>query len=394
MKKKILFIINNLNCGGAEKALISLLEDMDYSRYEIDLFLFKHEGLFMNSIPNEVTLLLEQQNYKYFDMSTVVATRELIKKWDIKVLINRLKFKLLLKELNPSKYEQKGWKYVSSSFSKLEKKYDVAIGYLEKNPIYFCVDKVDARKKIGWMHNDYIKLGMDKEIDKKYFEKLDYIFTVSKECKTVLESEFPGYKNKFRLMHNIVSEKNIKKLAGEQIEDIKFSTERINIVSVGRLNYQKGFELGIEACRLLVEKKYPINWIIIGEGEERKKLQELIDSYNLKDNMKLIGIRENPYPYIKKSDIYVQPSRFEGKSIAIDEAKILKKPIVVTNFTTAKDQIKDRVNGLIVNMSGEGVADGITKLILDSNLKSNLVKNLENEVLDSSREIKKLCEVM
>lgn len=394
MKKKILFIINNLNCGGAEKALISLLEEMDYSRFDVDLFLFKQEGMFMKSIPKEVNLLPEQENYKCFDMCLVKAAKELIKKADGKVLINRLKFKFLLKADNSSEYEQKGWRYVSSAFKKLEKKYDVAIGYLEKNPIYFCVDKVIAKKKIGWIHSDYKKLEMNKSIDVIYLEKLDYIFTVSNECKNVFIDEFSEFRNKIRVMHNIVSSKNIIKLSKEKVDDIAGDNKKINIISVGRLSYPKGFEYAIEACRCLVEKEYPIYWIIIGEGEDRSKLQCLINKYNLNENMKLVGIRENPYPYIKKSDIYVQSSRFEGKSIAIDEAKILKKPIVVTNFSTVKDQIADRINGLIVEMNGEDVARGIEEIITNKSLKDALVSNLGNESLGNENEIYSLYEVM
>ena len=393
--KKILFVINNLNCGGAEKALISLLETIDYSKLDVDLLLFKQEGIFMSKIPSQVNLLIEPENYKYFDMSVKKAVKGLIKKGKFNIALARILSLYVFKtEKVGSVMEQRVWKYLSVALDKLDKEYDVAIGYLEKNPIYFCVDKVKAKKKIGWIHNDYDKLGMDKKIDNKYFNKLDYVFTVSEECLSVLKSKFPQYESKFRLMYNIVSEETIKKLALEKIEDITFNDDNINIISVGRLEYQKGFELAIEACSILKERGYKIKWNIVGEGKERSKLENLINELKLEDNFNLLGIRENPYPYIKKSDIYVQPSRFEGKSIAIDEAKILNKPIVVTNFSTAKDQIINNKNGIISEMNSKSLANEIERIICDKKLKKKIILNLSNEKIGNETEINRLYEVI
>ena len=393
--KKILFVINNLKCGGAEKALISLLETIDYSKLDVDLLLFKQEGIFMSKIPSQVNLLMEPENYKYFDMSVKKAVNGLIKKGIFNIALARILSLYVFKtEKSRVVVEQKVWKYLSMAFTKLDTEYDVAIGYLEKNPIYFCVDKVKAKKKIGWIHNDYEKLGMDKKIDNKYFSKLDYVFTVSEECLKVLKMVFPQYDRKFRLMHNIVSEKTIKKLALEEISDIDFNNKNINIISVGRLNYQKGFELAIEACSILKEKGYNIKLNIVGEGEERSNLENLINKFELEENFNLLGIRENPYPYIKKSDIYVQPSRFEGKSIAIDEAKILNKPIVVTNFSTAKDQIINNKNGIITEMNSKSLANEIERIICDEKLKKKIILNLSNEKIGNESEINRLYEVI
>ena len=395
MKKKVLFVINNLNCGGAEKALISLLETIDYSKYDVDLLLFKQEGMFMSKIPMEVTLLPEPENYKYFDMSIKTAILGLIKKRRIDIAVARIAALYVFKtEKSKAVIEQKVWKYLSKSFSDLQTEYDVAIGYLEKNPVYFCVDKVNANKKIGWIHNDYEKIGMDKKIDSRYFSKLDYVFTVSEECLKVLKRIFPQYIDKLKLMHNIISAKTIEKLALEKVTDVQFNNENINIVSVGRLNYQKGFDMAIEACAILKARGYKIRWNVIGEGDERGNLEELLKKLDVVDQFKLLGIRENPYPYISQSNIYVQPSIFEGKSIAIDEAKILCKPIVVTNFSTARDQIKDKFNGLICDMNSNSLADNIEKIINDNELKNNLITNLTKEKLDNKDEIKNLYDVM
>lgn len=388
MKKSILFVMNNLTCGGAEKALISLLETIDYSKFDVDLFLFKHEGLFFSKIPSQVNVLEEPIEYSYFDMSIKKAIINCLKTGRLDIALSRVRAAFIFRnEKNRAICEQKVWKRMSNSFETIIKKYDVAIGYLEKNPIYFCIEKVNADKKIGFIHNDYDKLGMDSTIDSEYFSKLDNIVTVSEECAEVLIQRFPMYKQKINVMYNIVSPNMINNMS---LERIGIKHKGIKLVSVGRLNFQKGFELAIEACKILVENGYEIKWYILGEGEERVKLEKMIEENELQEIFILLGIKENPYPYIREADIYIQPSRFEGKSIALDEAKILHKPIVVTNFSTAKDQIKNEENGLIVEMKPQSIYEGIKELIDNDELRNKLIVNLSNESLGTESEIQKL----
>lgn len=391
MKKSVLFVMNNLNCGGAEKALISLMDTLDYSKYDVDLLLMKHEGLFLSKIPSQVHLLEEPVEYQYFDMSIKSALLDCFKRGRLDIALSRVLAGFVIRtEKNRVRCEQRVWKYISKSLKHIHKKYDIAVGYLEKTPIYFCVDKVNANKKIGFIHNDYDKLGMDPLLDQPYFEKLMNLVTVSEECGNVLRNRFPMYNEKVKIMYNIVSPSTIKKMS---LEQGKLSDDGIKIVSVGRLNHQKGFELAVETCKELVQHGYSIKWYIIGEGEERVKLERMIAQNNLQETFVLMGIQENPYPYIKDADIYVQPSRFEGKSIAIDEAKILNKPIVVTNFSTAKDQIQDQENGLIVDMNPKSLYQGIASLIDNSALRQQLSLRLSKEQLGTESEINKLYEM-
>jgi glycosyltransferase involved in cell wall biosynthesis len=391
MKKKILFIMNNLNCGGAEKALISLLETIDYSMYDVDVYLLRHTGLFLSKLPPEVNLLNEPVEYKYFDMSMRKAVLQCLRKGEFKIaLLRLLAGSIYVSEKNRIRCEQRVWKYLAKSLPNVEKEYDIAIGYLEKNPIYFCIDKVKASKKIGFIHNDYDKLGMDPNLDQVYFNQLDHLVTVSEECGHILRERFPSLSDNIEVMHNIVSPAAIHKLS---METVNLKEKDITIVSVGRLNYQKGFELAVESCKGLIQAGYPIKWYIIGEGEEREALERLIEKHDLKDNFILLGIKENPYPYIREADIYVQPSKFEGKSIAIDEAKILQKPIVVTNFSTAKDQIRNKINGLIVAMTPAAVCEGIKEIIDNDELRKQLIVNLGKEMLGTEAEIYKLYQL-
>lgn len=393
MKKEILFVINNLNCGGAEKALISILETIDYSRFNVDLFLFKHEGIFLNKIPRNVNVLEGSKLYKYYDMPIKESLIGLTRHGNLKLVFDRVIAGFIFKsEKSGARSEQKVWKYLSSSMPSLNKKYDVAIGFLEKNPIYYCVEKVKAKKKIGFIHNDYNRLGLDPKIDNPYFEKLDNIVTVSEVCANVLQNIFPSYNEKIKVIYNIVSPSLIKKMSLEHVP--LGQSEDFNIVSVARLNTQKGLDMAILACKLLVDKGYRIKWYVIGEGEERKRLEFLVKENNLETVFILLGTKENPYPYIRNADIYVQPSRFEGKSIAIDEAKILSKPIVVTNFSTVNDQISHLENGVVVDMSPEAIHQGIELLINDFSLKNKLIENLSLEDLGTEKEINNIYRIL
>ncbi|WP_169086943.1 glycosyltransferase [Paenibacillus sp. PL91] len=389
MKMKLLFVMNNLNCGGAEKSLLSLLQTIDYARFDVDLYLFKHEGIFLSKIPRAVNLLEEPVHYRYFDMSMKLAIMDCLKKGRIDLAFARLRAGyIFFTEKNPARCEQRVWKYLSKTLPALHKRYDAAIGFLEKNPVYFSIEKANAAKKIGFIHNDYDKLRMDPFLDAPYFAQLDHLVTVSDGCGEVLIQRFPQHSQKVKVIHNIVSPSMIHEMSEEETG---FAPNNgIKIVSIGRLNYQKGFEMAIEACKVLVDKGYNVKWYVIGEGEDRSKLEQLILQHQLDRHFHLLGLKENPYPYMKEADIYVQSSRFEGKSIAIDEAKILNKPIIVTNFSTAKDQIVHNQNGLIVDMNAEALADGIKLLIDDEKLRDSLVGQLSKEHYGTEMEIEKL----
>lgn len=396
MKKKLLFIIPSLSAGGAERSLINLLAILDFKKYEVDLFMFNHEGLFMELIPEDVHVLPLPESYNRFVMPIRYSVSKFLMDKKAVLAYNRIMFSYKNKvSNNVSIGEQKSWKYMASAIGKMNTKYDAAIAFLEKTSIYFCAEKVDAVKKIGWVHNDYDKLGMDPFFDLNYFEELDHIVTVSEECGHILKRRFPNQDKKIEVIHNIVSPKVIKQLSEKGTHDVfgRRGKETV-ILSIGRLHTQKGFELAIEACSLLKDMGIQFQWNIIGEGEERQRLTELIKVAGLQQYVRLLGLKSNPYPYVKQADIYAQTSRFEGKSIAIDEAKILNKPILITNFSTAMDQIVDGVEGLIVEMNAEAVALGISELIHNQRISIQMSEHLSQLQLGTEEEINKLYSLL
>lgn len=292
---------------------------------------------------------------------------------------------------NGALLEQRFWKHLSKSIEGIEKEYDVAIGFLEKNPIYFCVDKVKAKKKIGWIHTEYNKLGILPTKENEYFQKLDYIVTVSEELVNILKKHFPEHVYKYKCIYNIVSTKMINKMSEEKVE---FRDESITLISVGRLAKEKGLDISLEACEILTKRGYDIKWYLIGDGNMRDELERSIKEKNLSNRVVFLGLKENPYSYIKDADIYIQTSKYEGKSISIDEAKVLAKPIVITNFATASNHIIDQKTGIISPMDGASVADSIELIIKETDFRNELIYNLKNENFGTEGEIEKFYELV
>lgn len=395
MKKKILFVIPSLSAGGGEKSLVNLLSQIDYKKYEVDLFLFNKTGLFLDLIPKEVNLIEVPEDNKKFTMSFSKSLSNLFIEGKFNLLFSRILFTLINRIPSYNNKEQLTWQYLSKSFLKIENEYDAAIGFLEKSSIYFIVEKVSAKKKIGWIHTNYNNSDMNPQYDAIFFKQLSNIVTVSDECAEALQSTFIELKNKIGIIQNIVSPELIKKLAIEQIDNHQAHDEKtIRIITIARLSHEKGIDLAIDACKILKNNGYNICWQVIGEGTERGRLEQLIKRLDLTKNFVLLGIKANPYPFITNADIYVQPSRYEGKSIAIDEAKILRKPIVVTNFDTVQDQITNKQNGLIVKKEPIAIYEGITEFLNNPILKEFVINNLSKEELSTEAEIYKFYKMV
>lgn len=360
MKKKILFVMESLGIGGAEKSLVTVLSNIDYTKYEVDLFLFRKTGEFLKLIPKEVNILDVPKNFYIAQMPPMKSLKEFLVGGKVKCFMYRATHvSKLLYNMKIKKKEYLGWNETKNIIPDLEGEYDTAIGFLEKKTIYFVVDKVIAKKKIGWVHTNYRKIQYDYNIDSLYFRKLDNIVTVSNNCKKVLEDIFKDSKDKISVINNMVSKTLITRMSKEKIESI-FLNKKVVLCTVCRLIEQKGIDIAIECFSRLTKERKDLIWIVVGDGREKRNLQKLISEKGLDNSFFLIGSRENPYPYIKACDIYVQPSRYEGFGITVIEAKALGKPIIVSNIPEFKEQIINEKTGLIY----EDIDDMVRKLQL------------------------------
>ena len=384
MKKKLLFIMPDLGSGGAEKALITILNLFDYSRYDVDLFLFRRQGLFLPDVPAQVQIKDGGKEYELFDGSAAACIKSSIKKLSFSSAANRIKYAKALESGNRTAV----WSCIKKALPKIDKHYDVAVAYLEGNSVYYCVDAVDADVKIGYVHNDYNKLGLDKDFDRPYFEKLDYLVSVSDECVNVLKENFPHLKDKIKLMLNIVSPSMLDSLGKESAAEYENANGK-TLLTVGRFSQQKGYDMAVEAAKILSDKGYSFKWFAIGKGDMMQQIADSIKELNLENKFIILGERTNPYPYIRNCDIYVQPSYFEGKSIAVDEAKIFAKPIVCTKFPTVYDQLSDGQTALLAEINAGSIAEKIETLLNSEELCKSLSENLKKEKAGNEEEIDK-----
>ena len=273
--------------------------------------------------------------------------------------------------------------------------YDLVVDYGGQQLLYYMVNKLSAIKKVSFFHSDYSKWSFYYKADKKYYPLVDHIFTISQICMDSLKQFFPNCVDKVTIMENISSPAIIRQqsldLTGElkvQIEQMRSDGNTI-LCTIGHICRGKGFDFALDASEILKKIGIKFKWIFIGKVLE-EDLLKLITDKELNDNILLVGIQSNPYPYISLSDIVVHPSRFEGKSISLDEAKILCKPIVVTNFSTVKDQFENRINASICEMNGKAVGDAIIELINNTELRQSYIDNLKSNITDNSTEVEKL----
>ena len=386
--QKLLFVIPTIACGGAERSLVELLKRIDYTNYKVDLMLFRKDDMYyLEQIPKEVRILENDEETKLaFDhVKHLIKSPLFFKKLNVVIYrIWQTTRSKLSKILRIKKYYY-DWKKLKKYVPKLKNEYDVAIGYLEGNSIYYIIDKVKAKKKIGFFRTEYEKGGFDKNIDIKYFSKLNCLFSVSKEMTEKFKELMPEISDKFKTMYNILDIESIQKKAEQKIE-FDDDYHGIKIVSIGNLRYVKGYDISIEACKILKESGYEFKWYILGEGNERKKLESLIKKYKLENNMILLGLINNPYAYLKRADIYVQTSRYEGFSTSIREAKVLNKPIVITDCPGMNNQIENKENGTITGYQPKEIAEAIAELINNENLRKKYMDNLKKEVKNNSIE--------
>jgi len=385
--RKVLFIMPSLDAGGGEKSLVSLLDSLDPERVNVSLLLLHKRGIFLPALPDNVRVAGAGNDIGIFSRGLASSLISFISRGKFTLALHRFLFFLVhRKTANRDLAEQRGWKYLSAAIPKVTGSFDAVVGFMEKTSVYAAVDKTDAPVKIGWIHTNYENTGMDPAFDRPYFSKLSHLVAVSESCKMSLVSFFPELADRISVVRNIISPELIVKLASMPVPDKK---AKISIVSVGRLSREKGFDMAVEAAALLVEKNLDFMWQVIGDGPERKTLEAAIAARGLQKKFILSGLNPNPYPQVSRCDIYVQPSRHEGRSIALDEAMALRRPIVVTGFSTVADQIEDGRTGIVAPISAEGLAAAILRLANDPELRAKLSENLRSENVSTASEILK-----
>lgn len=390
--KRILFVIESLVCAGAEKSLVTLLNLIDYSKYEVDLQLFSYGGEFEAMLPKEVRLLPPLAYYESTkeSLKTMVCRKKTSDEW--KILVSRIKYSFSLrmgKYNNPQKAVL-FWQVAKTWFKESEREYDAAIAYAQGTPTFYVADCIKAKKKYAWINVTYKLEGWYREYVMQYYKKYDRISCVSDSAYNVFKEVFPEVADKGTIIYDINDGRMIERLSKvESDATVKMKEESGRLLTVGRLAKQKGYDIAIEACKLLKERNIDFCWYVLGRGPLEQEIRDRIRENNLEERFVLLGTTSNPYPYIANADIYVQTSRLEGFGLAIAEARMLEVPVVTTRFDAVYAQMVEGENGLVTDMNGEAVADAIQRLIEDKELYKHIVEYQKKEKKGNYEELDK-----
>ena len=389
--KKILFMIINMNIGGTEKALLNMIAEMPRDRFDISILMLEEYGGFLEYIPKDINI--KYLDY-YKDIECILnnppqqVCKYLIKKGRVIKGINIL----LIHIISKIKGERSNFfKYVLKSYPDILEEYDIAVAYAGPMDFisYFVANKVKAKKKLQWIHFDVSKIGLNRKFAEKIYSKFDKIFVVSNEGNKKLVDLIPKLSEKVDTFFNIISSNLILKQADEYI-GFNDNYNGIRILTVGRLTHEKGQDLCIKALKKLKDDGYNVKWYCVGDGAYKKNYEDLVKENKLEENFIFLGSKVNPYIYMKECDIYVQPSRHEGYCITLGEARCFDNPIVTTSFTGANEQIENETTGLVCDISEEGIYKAIKRLLDDDNLREDIRRNLKDENVNTTKEIKKL----
>lgn len=395
MKPSILIFSQAMELGGVERSLLGLLDAIDYDRYDVDLFLMRHSGELMPYLNPKARLLPEIPQY----VSLAVPMASLIKSGQFRVLCGRLQGKLAARRFDKKHPSDKpsvaaltySHKYTLRSMPQIsDKVYDLAISFL--TPHYFARERVKAKKYAAWIHTDYTALSFDRTAELVMWEGYDAICGVSEQASKSFQTAFPELAGKVQTVENILPKELICRQAEES--QAEMPSDRISILSVGRFCEAKNFDNVPDICRRLVADGLDVKWYLIGYGGDEPLIRQKIDEAGMQERIIILGKKDNPYPYMRACNLYVQPSRYEGKAVTVREAQMLGKPVVITSYATSGSQLEDGVDGVIVPMDNAGCAAGIAALLRDPARMQQLSENCAKRDYTNSAEVEKIYTLM
>ncbi len=373
--------------GGAERSLLGLLDSFDYDKYEVSLFLYRQEGEFLKYVPSKVHVLPQIPEYATFDVTIKSLLFSRLWIYGVARIMGKIfrRWKDKRGQFGVWASMQYISRFLQPLLPKIPGSYDMGITFLGIPDV--LVNKVDAKTKIAWNHTDYTILGPDKEYDRKIYNQVNYIASVSDACTRQFLSVYPEYKDKAITIHNVISKKLLHEQSKQTVSDMPRDNDTIQLLSIGRFSDAKNFDNVPDICRRMIKKGVNVKWFLIGYGSDEKLIRLRIEENHMQNHVIVLGKRENPYPYIRKCDFYVQPSRYEGKCVSVLEAQILNKPVAITSYATAPDQLLDKVDGVVIPMDNEGAADGLISFISNKELQKSVIQETKQRNYTNESEL-------
>lgn len=401
MRKRILINIHYLEIGGAERALIGLLNALDKEKYEVDLFVNQHTGEFMQYIPQGVNLLPEIKEYSCIEC----PMGKVLLRGEPGIAFKRFKAKRKAEAYHKSlpaetqQIDASAYQYIFSEVADSMPdlsyigEYDLAISFLQ--PHNFVLNKVRAKKKICWIHTDYSTIHINREMERPVWSGYDYIASISEDCTKAFVKTFPELAPKIIEIENILSPQMIRAQTDEfnPEDEMPERDGETRILSIGRYSYPKRFDEVARMCRIMLDEGAKFRWYIIGYGDD-KEIRRTIDEYDVADTLILLGKKVNPYPYIRRCHIYAQPSRYEGKSVTVREAQILCKPVAITAYPTAASQVNDGVDGVILPYETDAAACALASFITEAHIQQQITTYLKAHDYGNEQEVRKIYKML
>lgn len=398
MKPRFFIAIHYMHLGGAETSLIGLLQALDPQKVDVDLFVYSHEGEMMKLIPSYINLLPENPTWSMFEK----PLKEVFSHGFIRVLIARIRAKIRKRiyiKTHALKHGTSIMSFVGNEVSKILPNlhhlgmYDLAISFL--TPHNFVLDHISAKKKICWIHTDYSQIDVCAELELPVWSAYDHVISISEDVTKTFLKVFPSLKDKIVEIENILSPEFVRQRGAlisrqELASEMPVDDNCLNLLTIGRFSPPKKLEEVPAICRGIIASGLNVRWYIIGYGGSDDYIRKEIEREEMQEHVFLLGKKENPYPYIKACDWYVQPSRYEGKSVVVREAQMLCKPVIVTNYPTAPSQIQQGVDGVIVPMDILGCVAQMVETLKDDTLKCSIVEYLETHDYGNIGEVEKV----
>lgn len=393
-KPRIFINMHYMELGGAERALLGLLNAIDTSRVDVDLFLNQHTGAFMPLIPNTIRLLPEETAYSVVEKPMMECVRK--KQWAVLWgrLVAKYKYKRYLRK-NHLTYDGSATHYIFNEVIRylpsLKKygHYDMAISFLD--PPHIVQEKVDAAIKMEWIHTDFSFVKVDIPMTEQWWSRNDYIVSISSAVTRQFLLLYPGLEDKIIEIHNILSPTFVREQAS--LAPLTDRYDGLRLCSVGRIGYAKNFEAIPYIAKCLSDKGVDFHWQIVGPGDAMPIMQTA-KQLGVEGRVEFVGAKDNPYPYMDACDIYVQPSRFEGNSVTVREAQMLGKPVIITNYNTASDQVQHGVDGIICELNNEAIANAIYDLVNDKELYEQISRYLRSHDYGNEQEVNKIYKLL
>lgn len=381
--KKIAFFVQWMLCGGVENTLITLSDELAKRGHDVTIYVILDKGKFINKIPSNVQLKKIPMNEKIRKNIPVGGT-----KVSIRQCVERKRYVQAMKFFVKHFIGKSEFAELNTNFNKiphLDEKYDIAVNYHMHSPflVRYLSEKVDAKVKYTWIHNDFKTTGYNVAELKRYFECVDNFFAVAEKLADEFKAQLPEYSKRTQVALNMIPvDKIINKSEEFYPKEFK-EVNQLKILTVGCLEERKGYDIAIAVCEKLVKSNVKFQWFVLGEGSEKKILNEEIRRKGVQEHFHFLGAKMNPYPYFRYCDIYVQTSRHEGYVTTVSEAKIFNKPILTTDVSGAREQLEDGKNGSIASINVDSVYEKLMEIITSETIRRDYTLELKKEKKDS-----------